>query len=94
MIRQIAALGPCGALTWRGLTPGPCWDPTHCERQGEPLPHWDVDALLGVCTWGRQQLGPGWQVRVEAPGWEMLPSVTGLFAATGFAAPSDEAPDA
>jgi hypothetical protein len=94
MIRQIAALGPHGVLTWRGLYPGPCWDPTHCERQGEPLPHWDLDALLGLCTWGRQQLGPGWQVRVEAPGWEMLPSVAGLFAPTGFAAPADEAPDA
>lgn len=94
MIRQIAALGPRGTLTWRGLYPGLCWDPAHCERQGEPLPHWDVDALLGLGTWGRQQLGPGWQVHVDVPGWEMLPSLTGLFAPTGFAAGAGEAPDA
>jgi hypothetical protein len=94
VIRQVAALGPQGILTWRGLYPGPCWDPTHCDRQGEPLPHWDLDALLGLSTWGRQQLGPGWQVQVEPPDGEILPSLTGLFAPTGFAAPADETPDA
>ena len=94
MIRQVAALGPRGVLTWRGLVPGLFWDPAHCERQGEPLPHWDLDALLGLGTWGRQQLGPDWQVHVDVPGWEMLPSLTGLFAPTGLAELPAEAPDA
>jgi hypothetical protein len=94
VIRQVASLGPEGTLRLRGLAPGPCWDPGHWERRGEPLPHWDLDGLLNLGEWGRQQLGPGWQVTVEAPGWEALPSVAGLFAPTGFRAADDEAADA
>jgi hypothetical protein len=93
-VRQIASLGPEGFLTLRGMAPGLCWDPGHWERRGEPLPHWDIDGLLAVSEWARQQLGPGWQIAVEAAGWEVLPSVAGLFARTGFAAPADEASDA
>jgi hypothetical protein len=93
VIRQIAGLGPHGLLVWRGLAPGPCWDPTHCDRQGQPLPHWDMDALLDLGTWSRQQLGPGWQVRLETLEGEVLPALAGLFAPTGFAASADETTD-
>lgn len=94
VLRQIAALGPEGYLTLCGLEPGACWDPAHCERHGDPQPHWDMDALLGLSTWGRHLLGPGWQIAVEAPAWEALPSVAGLFAPTGFSSLADEDADA
>lgn len=94
IVRQVAALGPEGSLTLRGLTPGPCWDPAHCQRRGEPVAHWDLDALLSLANWGRQQLGLGWEITVEAPGWEALPSMAGLFAPTGFAAAEGDDADA
>jgi len=94
MIRQIASLGPEGTLALRGMAPGACWDPSHWDRHGEPLPHWDMEGLLELSDWGRQQLGPDWQVMVEAPGWEDFPSVGGLFARSGFATPGLEVADA
>jgi len=94
IVRQLAALGPDGFLTLRGLEPGACWDPAHCERPGEPQPHWDLDALLALADWGRQQLGPGWRIAVDTPGGAVLPSMAGLFAPSGFAAAEGEDADA
>ncbi|MBN2451185.1 MAG: hypothetical protein JXR77_12395 [Lentisphaeria bacterium] len=93
IIRRLAALPAPGWLTVRGFAPGVCWDPAHCDRTGGPLPHWDLDALLDFAVWTRQQLGPEWRIRAEAPGWESLPSVSGLFAVNGFRADRDEPTD-
>ncbi len=94
VIRQIASLAREGALTVRGLSPGLCWDPGHCDRQGGALPHWDLEALLSLAEWTRHQLGAGWEVRLETPAsWAVFPSVLGLFAQTGFSGTGHESAD-
>ena len=85
IIRRLSTLEPAGWLTVRGVEPGPCWDASHVDRPGDPLPHWDAGALLDFAVWTRQQLGPEWHIRAEvAEPWKPLPSLEALFANNGF----------
>ncbi|NLF19118.1 MAG: hypothetical protein GX595_17965 [Lentisphaerae bacterium] len=93
IIRQVAALGPEGTLVLCGLEPGLCWDPAHCQRRGAPQAHWDMDALLAVSVWTRQQLGLGWRIVVERGAVDTLPAESRLFEPTGFAAAGGEVAD-
>ncbi|MFW5803252.1 MAG: hypothetical protein ACOCWJ_04975 [Verrucomicrobiota bacterium] len=86
-IRQLAETPKPGELILHGIGPGPCTVPGHVRRGGKenPLPHWDLHALMALSEWTRQILGREWRVQVEPAGiGRALPSVQGLFQPGGF----------
>ena len=69
-----------GILVIRGLTPGCCWNPGHFEKNNrEILAHWDINGLMELMVWLRQQL-PGWELRIIPDESLPLPSLAGLSA--------------
>lgn len=100
LIRQLAGLrAPAGTLVFRGLEPGPCWDPAHLDKQNpNGQAHWDINGILDFAEWTRQTLGPAWTLLAEfAPGTPLRPVLAGLFAPAAFAPnltlPDPDAPE-
>ena len=86
IFRQIAGRKSSGTLLVRGLNVGWCRNASHLERGGEDkvLRHWDIDGVLDLGVWARQQLGPDWDIRIAPETALSLPVLGGLFQENGF----------
>ncbi len=86
IFRQIAGRRESGTLVVRGVNVGWCCNASHLERGGEGkcLRHWDIDGVLDLAVWARQQLGTCWDVHLDPATASALPVLGGLFQKNGF----------
>jgi len=84
VVRQLSASSDTGHLILKGLTPGLCWDGSHCDKKGLRL-HWDHQSLLILLTWAKSILKESWTVQCPVEGvLAELPSMAGLSLPNGF----------
>lgn len=55
-IRRMKQAGQLESITFRGLSCGPCYNPSHVQRRNKPVVHNDSSYILDFTDWVRQTL--------------------------------------